>query len=296
MRFDELSRAFLGGSPRHRDNASLEYKILSGPFLGVGHNAQETVLTMRGNGNLEFFRRGDFAERGDRPPGLWKGFCEIAEVEMAWRLLGGLRKDSLPPKPEDSGDAVTLINAYFPNSFESLTWGATVPGRHPSVDRFIACMEALGARALAEKPEWAVELECRATSGSRGRVELEAIFRNPGRLPVGLFIPGKENGGGFTLRYIDTPQAPGLAEDLAPPAGEWKRAQAVPSDAGDDRLCGLPAGGELSIRLVAEFPAGESARRLGKLQYEQLGHLDFLAGNRILSGECFSAPIRLPES
>jgi hypothetical protein len=296
MRFEELSRSFLDGSARDRGNASLEYKVLSGPFLGVGHNAQETVLTLRGNGRLEFFRRGDFAERGDRPPGLWRGRCSTAEVEEAWRLLGGLNRDSFPPKPDDPGDAVTMLNAYFPNAFVSLTWGAMENAMDSPAERFIACMEALTVKAMSERPEWAVELDCRAVSSDRGRLELDAVFRNPGRSAVGLFIPGRENSGGFTLRCADVLEVTEATQSASIPAEAWSKAHAVPADEGEDRLCSLAAGGELSLRLEAEIAPREGVSRLGKLQYEQLGHLDFLAGNRILSGECFSAPFQIPAS
>lgn len=285
MSFRNLTKKFLSLSPQARENACIEYFSLTGPSLGAGHMAQESVFTIMGNGDLEFFRRGDFGERGEAPPGLWRANCTADEVKEAWMIFGELTKASFPARAADPGDTISRLEAYAPDLFESLTWGPPEPGAEIPGDEFLEYLTPLMNRTLESQPLWAVEMVLKAVTRQPTGLELKVVFKNPGTTSIGLYLQSKESLGGFQLRHaVDRDAPPGVT----PLPVEWEFIKAQISGHETDSLWTVPPLGEISLSLFVPLILEPGRRYLGKLQYQQLGPLDMLAGNRILSGTCFS--------
>jgi hypothetical protein len=285
MSFRNLTKMFLALSPQARENACIEYFSLTGPRLGAGHMAQETVFSIKGNGDLEFFRRGDFGERSEVPPGLWRAKCTPVEVKDAWMIFGELTQASFPARVADPGDSISRLDGYAPDQFESLTWGPPEPGAEIPGDEFLEYLAPLMNRTLESQPLWAVEMALKSVTKKSNGLELTVVFKNPGTTSIGLFLPSGDGMSGFQFRHAIDRDAP-LGVTPLPVEWEWIKAQ-VPGRESDS-LWTVPPVDEISLSLFAPLTLEPGSRYLAKLQYQQLGPLDMLAGNRILSGTCFS--------
>lgn len=285
MNFGKTSAAYLAATGAERSHATLEYKTLAGAMLGGGHAAQESDFTVKGDGELILFRRGDFGERAGEAPGLWRAHCHPAEVEALWAKLADLGPHSFPARVADPGDTLSSLNAFFPNAIESLTWGPPKPGSDAPGDDFLMLLAPLMILALESRPEWAVEMACAEASPGSDGLGIRISFRNPGSKPIGLFAPRSGPRGGFTLRYaLDRETEPGVT----PLPVEWDLAKLRTVDQGTDSLWTLAPETPLSLPLLAAISLEKNRSYIGKIQFEQVTHLDSLAGNALLTGTCFT--------
>lgn len=286
MSFKPLQQAWQTAKAPEKAAACIEYGSLSGAFLGSGHMAQEYVFSLKGDGQAEFLRRGDFAERGDVPPGLWRTEASPAQVEKAWSLLADLTAASFPARAADPGDTVNRISAYVPGLLETLSWGPPQLGVPAPGDAFLGALFPLMTQAVESgECEWSVEMAYQAALRRAGGVDIRVGFRNPGRSAIGLYLPKMDGRGGFTLRYAeDRDEKPGVT----PLPVEWQVTRARVTGREHDSLWSLAPKEELTLVLSAPIELKSGVKYIGKLQFEQVTHLDILAGARILSGACFS--------
>lgn len=284
MIFKNLSDAFFDATPEARSNAALEYRSLSGPSLGHGQSAQETVFTLRGDGTLEYRRRGDFGERGSHPPGHWRGKCDPSEVVAAWKHVGELTEESFPSRASDPGDTVNRLTAFSGTRIETLMWGPPDPGVPRPGSQFLAFLGPLMARAF-EVTLWSLELEIQEIRSDGVRIRLVGIANNSGTEPIFLLLPRKGGLDGFTLRYAE--EKPVAAGKIPLPV-EWSSVRLEnPADT-QEYLLRLDGGGSTTIELAANFPLVSGVPYSGKLSYRQTLHLDSYASQRLVTGMAFS--------
>lgn len=285
MSFKNLSKAYAAATPKEREAACIEYATFTGNLLGSGHMSQETVFSLKGDGTVEYLRRGDFAERGDVHPGLWRARIEPAKVEEAWKRLADLTQDSFPARAADPGETVNRITAYVPGSLDALNWGPSEPGVDIPGEAFLIFLAPFINAAVEGECLWSVEMSYLAALQKNGSVDIRVGFKNPGSSPIGIFLPAKAGRGGFILRHaVDKPETPGVT----PLPVEWNFARAGIPDRENDSLWDLGPGEELSVVITAPVELKKGVRYIGKLHFEQSTHLDVLAGARILSGACFT--------
>jgi hypothetical protein len=129
MGFMELSRRFFSYPSNQRQSATLEYRSSSGSSIGLGLRSADETTLLRGDGTIEFHRRGDFGGRGEYPPGRWISKCDTVQVERIWDKLGNLGPGSFPSRVADPGDAIQYVVACVPNVFASLAIGPEDPAR-----------------------------------------------------------------------------------------------------------------------------------------------------------------------
>lgn len=286
MSFKELSEAFFSGSSPNRETATIEYKSNFGHTIGTRAHSLDTIFTARGNGQLEYFRRGDFMERGDAFPGVWKAKCDPKDLETAWDKLGELVRESFPARVADPGDPTTSITGFYPDRVETLTWGPPDPTRDAPGDDFLIALAPFMNIAAEGEAEWAVEMSFSSIEISDSGVFVKLEFKNHGRLPIGIVLPNPESQGGFALRYSLDREVP---EGVTRLPVEWTWCKLDIPNRHSERLWNLTPGIPFSISLKADLDLESNRKYIGKIQYEQIRHLDTFAGYAILSGSCYSA-------
>src|SRR6185369_15788517 len=123
MIFNELSQRYFHGPETERLRSVIEFSNGSGPLIGGNETLLQSTFLARGNGSIEFRRRGDFMERPDAFPGVWNSKCDPSDLAGIWTKLGDLGPESFPARVADPGDSMSRLTAYLPDQVESLSWG-----------------------------------------------------------------------------------------------------------------------------------------------------------------------------
>lgn len=283
MIFRAAVDAFLSAPPGERASASLELRNLSGTRLGGKRSAQESLLTVRGDGGLEFFQRGDFGERGGEPPGLWRGRCEASEVETVWRALRDLDQAAFPSRPADPGETAYELQAAAGGRVARLGWGPGLPGVACPGEDAIEPLRMLAASAQQETV-WEVRARPGAVARTAGGLSLALELSNGGSEDVTLVLAPPGQGVDFLFKHA---VAEDEEPDVTPLPVAWTRQPLRPAGDAPLRLEALPAGGSLSLDLLAPvaLPRG---RYLGHVTYAQIAHGERLAGIPVFSGMTFT--------
>jgi hypothetical protein len=289
MTFNALSERYFSGPDAVRAGSAIEYASCAGRPMAGGETLQQTTLILRGDGSMEYRRRGDFMERGDAPPGIWLSRCESDELARIWDDLGNLGPDSFPARVADPGDTVSRLSAYVPVATESLSWGPPDHSRPAPGAAFMTALSPILVKAGEGRPLWAVEMKQVSIASIPGGLEVGIELRNPGSQPIGFVLPTPSQGGGFKLRHAPSREVPAGVTPL-PVSWTWEDL-ALP---GQDTPClwilAPDAPLRLALRCEAELDAGRPY--LGKLEYEQDAYLDRFVGYPVLSGACFSSSFR----
>lgn len=285
MNFRGMSESFFSGTQAERDQATIEYKSLSGYPISRGVTSEQVTFTAKGSGELEYFRRGDFMERADAYPGVWRSNCPSKELEMVWDKLGDLNTDSFPARVADPGDPISSISAFFPNRVEILTWGPPDHSKKAPGNAFLAELSPLMGFSDEQPPIWGVQMIFSKIAVSTKTVSVEVTFNNPGSSPIGICLGNAAGQNGFALRFaLDKDVPPGVT----PLPMEWTWCKLDIPDRKSELLWNLAPGKPITLTLQADLELHPQKKYIGKIQYQQLRHLDFLAGNPILSGACFT--------
>jgi hypothetical protein len=285
MNFKRLSEAYFSGSQADRAKSSIEYKSLSGKRIGPGASSCQMSFTAKGTGELEFFRRGDFMERGDAFPGLWRAKCDPNQLEKAWDKLGDLSIDSFPSRVADPGDTISFISGFFPDQVESLSWGPPDHRMKAPGDDFLIALAPLMNIAADGEPDWTLEMLFAGISHSQFGTTIQVDVVNKGKKSIGIALTKSENRGGFALRYaIDRDVAPGITRLPV----EWTWCSLEFLDRKSDMLWLLEPGKPVRITLHSKLQLETPGKYIGKIQYEQSEYLDSLSGIPILSGSAFT--------
>ena len=289
MTFNALSERYFSGSDAVRLGSAIEYASFAGRTIAFGETVQQTTYIARGDGSLEFRRRGDFMERGDAFPGVWFSRCEPGELARVWDSLGELGSDSFPARVADPGDTITRLSAYVPAAAETLSWGPPDHSRPIPGAAFMAALTPILLKAAEGTPLWSVEMKQVSIAPVSGGLEIGIELRNHGSQPIGFFLPMPSQGGGFQLRHAPAREVP---DGVTPLPVSWTWEDMALTDQRTPCLWMLAPDVPLrmSLRCEAELDAGRSY--LGKLEYEQAAYLDRFVGYPILSGACFSSSFR----
>ncbi len=282
--FEPLARAWKDGDEALRAEACLELRNLSGAPLGGNRSGQETDLLLFGDGTLHYFRRGDFGERGGKPPGQWRGACEPSVADALWKALEPLTEADFRGRAADPGEAVTHLQARCGGFAACLTWGPAEMGRdRPGVDA-LGPLRMLVSQAQQETVWTLSLLPGPVRRGPEGLV-LPLSFSNGGPQPVRLLVGPPGLGAEFSFRY---------AVDESDDSGEpplqinWEDARVSLSGETSLRIADVFEGGNADLLLTVEgkFPPG--GRYLGHVTYRQLDLGERLAGLGIFHGMAFT--------
>jgi hypothetical protein len=285
MNFRRISEAYFKGPIENRIQSTIEYKSLSGTIIAPGATSQQTTFTLRGDGTVEYFRRGSFMERGGAFPGLWRAQCGKAELETVWDKLGELDSDSFPARVADPGDTISGLAVYFPDQVEVLTWGPPDHDIEAPGDAFLVALTPLMNMAIEGEVIWAVGMGFTTASRTPTGVSIALTFRNPGKMPIGMLSSKPGLRGGFTLRYaLDRDAPPG---GMALPV-DWQYAKLNVPHTNTETLWNLIPGKAVLVTLTGDVQLEIGRRYIGKIQFDQIQHLDSIAGIPILSGSCFT--------
>lgn len=283
--FNTLSQRYFSGSEADRLLSAIEYRSHSGRPISAGESTRQFNFIIRGDGMLEFSRRGDFMERGDALPGVWQSRCQPSDLSAVWDRLGDLGSDSFPSRMADPGDPHSRITAYFPHTAASLSWGPRDHSRPAPGTAFMEALNPLLIRTSQGIPVWSVEMRCLAVEVSARGLEVEIELLNHGSESIGFLLPALSEGGGFRLRHAPFRETP---PDVTPLPISWAWENLVlPGQIGDS-LWQLAPGAPLKIRLQAESRPERGRTFHGKLEYEQAAYLDRFTGYPVLSGACFT--------
>jgi hypothetical protein len=290
MTFRALSERYFSGSDADRLGSAIEYASCAGRSIAAGETVQQTTCTARGDGTLEFRRRGDFMERGDAPPGVWHSHCEPGELARAWDSMGDLGPDSFPARVGDPGDTLSRLSAYVPATTETLSWGPPDHSRPAPGAAFMEALTPILLKASEGRPLWSVEMKQVSIASIPGGVEIGIELRNQGSQPIGFLLPASSQEGGVKLRHAPTREVPAGVTPL-PVSWTWED-MVLPGQEGTPRLWMLAPDSPLRIALRCEAELEAGRTYLGKLEYEQAAYLDRFVGYPILSGACFTAAFR----
>jgi hypothetical protein len=281
MGFMELSRRFFSYPSNQRQSATLEYRSSSGSSIGLGLRSADETTLLRGDGTIEFHRRGDFGGRGEYPPGRWISKCDTVQVERIWDKLGNLGPGSFPSRVADPGDAIQYVVACVPNVFASLAIGPEDPSKPVPGEEFMRELYPILGQPESGECLWAVEMSFGSLAKTSLGAEAGLNFRNPGRQSIGLVFGGTPKTSDFTFRYVQ--------EKEGVPYPEWFYVHSQTTDADRTEVVLLAPGSiyERTVSFPCAFP-GEGKFR-GAVSYRQTGFLDALAGYPILTGMAFSA-------
>ena len=122
-KFADLSEAWFAGAEPAKAGSRIEYRTATGRVIAPGITLCDDSIVVRGDGTVEFRRRGDLGEREDFPPGYWTSACDPSQVERLWEKLGDLGPDSFPARVADPGDTVAFLTGYVAGRVHTLTIG-----------------------------------------------------------------------------------------------------------------------------------------------------------------------------
>ncbi len=285
MNFDRLSEAYFSGTSESKMKSSIEYKSMSGAGIGSGLTTQQTTLTVKGNGELEFFRRGDFMERGEVWPGIWRAFCQNHDIENVWDKLGNLGPDSFPERMADPGDTVTNLTAFFPNTIEKLEWGPRDHSAPAPGSDFLVALAPLINQASQGECLWAVEMQFVTLETSSQGFAITLVLKNPGKLTIGIVLSNPNNQDGFLFQYALDREAPEGMTALPP---DWTSTMLDIPNRDSEILWPLDPDKSITVKLYSDLKLAPNQKLIGKLRLQQTRYIDTLAGIPILTGMCFS--------
>jgi|GEM_PF-4923707 len=289
MIFTELSNQYFTGTEAERASSLFEYVSYAGNAIAAGETVQQSTFLARGDGSLEYRRRGDFMERGDAYPGVWINRCSPSDLSEVWDKLSTLVPESFPARVADPGEGHSRISACTPPFSASLSWGPPDPSQPASGADFMSALTPLVLKAQNGDPIWSIEMKHTGISRTAHGLELEIELINHGVEVIGFVLPLPSQGGGFKLRHAPAREVPPGVTPL-PVSWNWEdlflRNQKAPA------LWMLAPEYPVRIRLESEVELDSGRTYLGKLEYEQGTYLDRFIGSPVLSGACFTASFR----
>jgi hypothetical protein len=283
--FDPLVRAWKAGDAETRASASLELRNLSGTPLGWSRAGQETDLIAFGDGSLHYFRRGDFGERGTKPPGLWRGACEPADLDAVWEALEGLAERDFLGRAADPGEGVTELHAHCAGFAAILAWGPGEVGKDRKGVDALAPLRRLVAKAQAETV-WTLSLAAGGAARARGGVSFPLRFANGGTQPIEFLVGPAGSGADLRFEYaVDESDGDGPPLQI-----DWMEAEVLLPGESGLRIAAAMPGEETSVEAVIPAGLAPGLPYLGRFTYSQLGVGDRVAGRPIFAGVAFSGP------
>lgn len=283
--FDPLVGAWKSGDSDLKASASLELRNLSGTPLGWSRAGQETDLIVFGDGSLHYFRRGDFGERGTKPPGLWRGACDPAEVDAVWRALENLAEKDFLGRAADPGEGVTQLHAQCAGLAVILTWGPGEMGKDRKGVDALAPLRRLVAKAQGQAV-WTLTLSAGEAARVRGGISIPLRFVNEGAQPHEFLLGPAGSGVDIRFQYaVDESDGNGPPLQI-----DWMEAEVVLPDEPGLRLSAAMPGEETLVETRIPVDLAPGQPYLGKFTYSQLGVGDRVAGRPVFSGVCFTGP------
>lgn len=281
--FDPLVEAWRSGDPDLKASASLELRNLSGTPLGWSRAGQETDLIAFGDGSLHYFRRGDFGERGTKPPGLWRGACDPAELDAVWQALAGLSERDFLGRAADPGEGVTQLHAQCAGLAVILTWGPGEVGKDRKGVDALAPLRRLVAKAQGQTV-WTLSLAAGEAARVRGGVSIPLRFTNGGAQPVEFLMGPAGSGVDIRFQYaVDESDGDGPPLQI-----DWMEAEVrLPAESGL-RLAAAMPGEETEVESLIVADLAPGIPYLGRFTYSQLGVGDRVAGRPIFAGVAFT--------
>ena len=281
--FDPLVLAWKGGDYTLRASASLELRNLSGTPLGWNRAGQETDLALLGDGSLHFFRRGDFGERGGKPPGMWRGACDPSEVDAIWRALEGLSEKDFQGRAADPGEGVTQLQAQCAGLLALVTWGPGEMGVERKGVDALALLRRLVSKAQ-EQVLWTFGLRVGRATRASGGISIPLELFNEGVQPVPFLISPPGLGVDVAFKYaVDESD-----EDGPPLQIDWMEAEVSLPDEASLRLDSLDAGGSIRLATLIAADLRSGVPYLGQFSYSQLSLGERVAGQPAFAGVSFT--------
>ena len=279
-KFADLSEAWFAGAEPAKAGSRIEYRTATGRVIAPGITLCDDSIVVRGDGTVEFRRRGDLGEREDFPPGYWTSACDPSQVERLWEKLGDLGPDSFPARVADPGDTVAFLTGYVAGRIHTLTIGPSDPTRPAPGDAFMQELYPILRLQRSAACHWSVLCSLAGIVRTAEGAEAEIRFRNPGARAIGLVFDGQQGTSDFHLRFAQD------REEI--PYPEWHHCDNPPADADKIRLVSLEPGEEIvrKVRFPCSFP--DSGKYIGKFSYRQPRYLDSLAGIPILTGVAYT--------
>lgn len=282
--FAPLARAWRSGDAALKAGACLELRNLSGTSMGGFHGGQETNLLLFGDGTLRFFRRGDFGERGNRPPGLWRGSCDSSVADALWNALEELTEEDFQGRAADPGDPVTHLQARCGGKAAHLTWGPAEMGRErPGVDA-LSPLRMLLEKAQEEKV-WSLSLRPGTVRRDADGLTLSLTLSNAGPQPVHVLVGPPGSGPDLAFKH-----AVDESDESGEPALQvnWEEAEVRLPEEDVLRVVPVAEGQdlEISVRIPGSFAS--DGRYLGQFTYTQLRLGESLAGQPVFQGVAFT--------
>jgi hypothetical protein len=276
MNFATLTKDRSSGGASVKVASSIEYRCATGAILCPGISICDEITVIRGDGKIDFRRRGDFGEREDFPPGAWSSMCEVSQVEKLWEQMGRLGPVSFPARVADPGDTMQYLTGYAKGRVHGMTIPPTDDSKPVPGDAFF--QELYPVLDICEKGQchWAVESSLIKVVQTPEGAEAEIRFRNPGSRSIGLVFDGNPGASDFHFRYAQD------REDL--PYPEWHHCDSLPANSDSTHLLALEPGSDLIRRVSFQCVFPDSGKYIGKIGYRQSRFLDSLAGVVILTG------------
>lgn len=289
MIFIELSERYFSGTEAERTASFLEYTSFQGTPIAAGETIQQSTFLARGDGKLEYRRRGDFMERGDAYPGVWIARCTPSELSNAWDKLGDLGSDSFPARAADPGEGSSLISACISPLSESLSWGPPDPSKPSPGAAFMSALIPLILKAQQGEPRWSVEMKLASISRVSDGLEVEVDLINHGSESIGFVLPMPSQGGGFKLRQTPAREVP---SGITPLPVSWNWEELFLPRQKSPCLWTLAPESPIRIGLRCDTVLDSGRPYLGKLEYDQGVYLDRFIGCPVLTGSCFTSSLR----
>lgn len=287
MIFDPLVKAWNEGAPAIRAESSLELRNLSGLSLGWNRSSQESNLILFGDGTLHHYQRGDFGERGNQPPGLWRGSCEQYEVEEIWKALEGLTEKDFEGRVADPGEGVTQLQAQCAGLCVILTWGPGELGlSRPGVEA-LAPLRRLVSKAESEIL-WNLRMEPGKAERIQDGISIPLDFSNDGLHPLSILLSSRGLGVEFTFRYaVDESDEEGPALQI-----DWMDAEVLLPEESILRMAEVSAGEKVRINTHLSIPIPAGVPHLGRFSYSQLTLGERVAGLPVFAGLAYTGTFK----
>jgi hypothetical protein len=289
MIFSEISERYFSGTDAERAASLLEFVNYQGNTIASGESTQQSSFLARGDGFLEYRRRGDFMERGDAFPGVWLARCEQSELAEVWNKLGDLGPDSFPTRVADPGEGSSRLSTCISQLSESLSWGPPDHSQIAPGSEFLSALNPLILKAQEGVPLWSVEMKLASISRLQEGLQIDVELINYGSDKIGFLLPFPIQGGGIRLRYAPAREvSPGITP--LPVSWNWEDLS-LPKQKSPSLWTLFPES-PVRIRLKCELELVPGRTYLGKLEYEQRMYLDRFVGCPVLTGSCFTDSFR----
>ena len=278
--FAPVSEGYFAAPPDARRMASFEYRCSTGPMIVPGIYAADESTFIRGDGRVEYRRRGDFGERGDCPPGVWLSRCDAGRVERIWDKLGEIGPESFPSRVADPGDAIRTLVACAAGRLQSLAIGPSDPSKPVPGEVLLTELYPVLGQPEAGECLWAVEMELAGIKEVPNGAQASLRFRNPGKDPIGLVFDAIPGASDFTFRFAQD------RESIPYPEWHYFPSRPAERDRAGFRLLEPGIGFIQEVSFPCAFP--DKGKYIGAIAYRQTAILDSLAGFPILSGMAFT--------